>query len=156
MAKSLQHVHPDSVITGWDFSTGSVKCLAFSLAGRTLAEVRLPTDQYEQGGARELNLCQLEGQAHATTRAMANRLRERGLLERWVAGGISATHHTAGRIDGDYLQVRRAICWNDRTLETYHQAGEARLGGDARVRELIGGPWAIRYTLSHLVKDEET
>ena len=29
-----------------------------------------------------------------------------------------------------------------------------RLGGQKRVRQLIGGPWAIRYTLSHLVKDE--
>jgi sugar (pentulose or hexulose) kinase len=28
------------------------------------------------------------------------------------------------------------------------------LGGQARARELIGGPWAIRYSLSHLVKDE--
>jgi sugar (pentulose or hexulose) kinase len=30
-----------------------------------------------------------------------------------------------------------------------------RLGGQDEVRERIGGPWAIRYTLSHLVKDEE-
>src|SRR5262249_12686235 len=30
-----------------------------------------------------------------------------------------------------------------------------RLGGQDRVRAMIGGPWAIRYTLSHLVKDEE-
>src|SRR5438874_451725 len=33
--------------------------------------------------------------------------------------------------------------------------GFARLGGQERVRERIGGPWAIRYSLSHLVKDEE-
>jgi sugar (pentulose or hexulose) kinase len=29
-----------------------------------------------------------------------------------------------------------------------------RLGGDKKVRKLIGGPWAVRYSLSHLVKDE--
>src|SRR5262249_52426554 len=145
MAKTLQHVHPDSVITGWDFSTGSVKCLAFDLAGKTLAEARLPTDLHEPGPVRELNLCQVEGQAVATTRAIAARLREKGRLERWAAGGISATHHTAGRIDRDALQVRRAICWNDRTLEAYHGQGLQRLGGESRVRELIGGPWAIRY-----------
>src|SRR5262249_53305169 len=33
--------------------------------------------------------------------------------------------------------------------------GRERRGGPSRVRDLIGGPWAIRYTLSHLVKDEE-
>src|SRR5262249_698536 len=37
----------------------------------------------------------------------------------------------------------------------YHARGLERLGGQGRVRELIGGPWAIRYTLSHLVKDED-
>src|SRR5205807_677834 len=31
-----------------------------------------------------------------------------------------------------------------------------RLGGPERVQELIGSPWAIRYSLSHLVKDEDT
>jgi sugar (pentulose or hexulose) kinase len=148
-------VPTDGVITGWDFSTGAVKCLAFDLTGRTLAEVRLPTDLWTAGGVSELNLMQLEGQARASTRAIAARLRELGRLSHWVAGGISATHHTAGRIDRDRVQVRRAICWNDHTLAGYHARGLERLGGDARVRQLIGGPWAIRYTLSHLVKDEE-
>src|SRR5207245_487228 len=55
----------------------------------------------------------------------------------------------------DRVQVRRAICWNDHTLAAYHARGLERLGGPSRVRELIGGPWAVRYTLSHLVKDEE-
>jgi sugar (pentulose or hexulose) kinase len=141
-------------VTGWDFSTGAVKCLAFDLDGRTLAEVRLPTDLWTEGGVSELNLMQLEGQARATVRAMAARLRELGRLSRWVTGGISATHHTAGRIDADRVQVRRAICWNDHSLAPYHARGLERLGGQERVRQLIGGPWAIRYTLSHLVKDE--
>jgi sugar (pentulose or hexulose) kinase len=48
------------------------------------------------------------------------------------------------------------ICWNDQTLAQYHAEGQARLGGPARVQELIGGPWAVRYSLSHLVKDEHT
>jgi sugar (pentulose or hexulose) kinase len=154
--ESLQHVPPESVITGWDFSTGAVKCLAFDLEGRTLAEVRLPTDLWTEGGVSELNLMQLEGQAHASVRAIASRLRELGRLNDWVAGGLSATHHTAGRIDTDHVQVRRAICWNDHSLAPHHARGLERLGGQDKVKQLIGGPWAIRYTLSHLVKDEVT
>ena len=45
-----------------------------------------------------------------------------------TAGGVSATHHSAGRIDADHVQVRRAICWNDQTLAEYHAKGLARLG----------------------------
>lgn len=155
MAEHLRCVSKESVVTGWDFSTGAVKCLAFDLQGNTLAEFRLPTDLWTEGGVSELNLLQLEGQARATTRAIADLLREQGRLQHWVGGGISATHHTAGRIDRHRVQVRRAICWNDHTLATYHAEGLERVGGEDRVRELIGGPWAIRYTLSHLVKDEK-
>jgi sugar (pentulose or hexulose) kinase len=144
------------VITGWDFSTGAVKCLAFDLDGNSLAEVRLPTDLWTEGGVSELNLMQLEGQARASVRAIANRLRDLGRLNDWAAGGISATHHTSGRIDRDRAQVRRAICWNDHSLAPYHARGLERLGGQERVQQLIGGPWAIRYSLSHLVKDEAT
>jgi sugar (pentulose or hexulose) kinase len=151
---ALRCVQPDSVIVGWDFSTGAVKCLAFDMDGNTLAEIRLLTDLWTAEGVSELSLLELEGQARASTRAMAARLREVGRAERWVAAGISATHHTAGRIDRDRVPVRRAICWNDHTLGTYHARGLERLGGQERVRELIGGPWAIRYTLSHLLKDE--
>src|SRR5438105_649178 len=107
----LRHVSPNAVITGWDFSTGAVKCLAFDTHGQTLAEVRLPTDLWTVDGVSELNLLQLEGQARASVRAMARRLDELGRLDDWIAGGISATHHTAGRIDQDRIQVRRAICW---------------------------------------------
>jgi sugar (pentulose or hexulose) kinase len=154
MPEPLRHVAPDSVITGWDFSTGGVKCLAFDLAGKALAQVRLPTDLWTEGGVSELNLMQLEGQARASTRAIVQRLRELKRLAHWVAGGISATHHTNGRIDADHNQVRRAICWNDHSLPAYHVRGLERLGGQAAVQKLIGGPWAIRYSLSHLVKDE--
>jgi sugar (pentulose or hexulose) kinase len=156
VTEPLRCVAPESVIAGWDFSTGAVKCLAFDLTGRTLAEVRFPTDLWTAGGVSELNLLQLEGQARASTRALAARLREAGRLGHWVAGGISATHHTAGRIDRDRAPVRRAICWNDHSLAAYHARGLERLGGMERVCGLIGGPWAIRYTLSHLVKDEDT
>lgn len=154
MAEPLRCVSPRTVITGWDFSTGAVKCLAFDLEGQTVAEVRLPTDLWTEGGVSELNLMQLEGQARASTRAMAAKLLHLGRLRDWAAGGISATHHTAGRIDENAVQVRRAICWNDHTLAHYHARGLERLGGQERVKQLIGGPWAIRYTLSHLVKDE--
>ena len=156
MVEPLRCVDPESVVTGWDFSTGAVKCLAFDLSGNTLAEVRLPTDLWTEGGVSELNLMQLEGQARASTRAIAAQLRDSGKLAYWVAGGISATHHTAGRIDLARAQVRRAICWNDHSLAPYHARGLERLGGQQRVQERIGGPWAIRYSLSHLVKDEET
>jgi sugar (pentulose or hexulose) kinase len=142
------------VVVGWDFSTGAVKCLAFAMDGEILAEVRLPTDLWTAGGVSELNLFQLEGQARAGLRAIADRLRELGRLRDWQACGISATHHTAGRINADYLPVRRAICWNDHSLSEFHARGLARLGGQDQVIKLIGGPWAIRYTLSHLVKDE--
>src|SRR6516162_1827755 len=154
VAEPLRCVASDRVITGWDFSTGGVKCLSFDLDGRTLAEVRMPTDLWTEGGVSELNVMQLEGQARASVRAIASRLREQKRLDHWRAGGISATHHTAARIDADHNQVRRAICWNDHSLATYHARGLERLGGQERVRQLIGGPWAIRYTLSHLVKDE--
>src|SRR5438132_3817305 len=154
VAEALRCVAPESVVTGWDFSTGAVKCLAFALDGRTLAEVRLPTDLWTEGGVSELSLLQLEGQARASVRAMAARLRQLGRLDNWATGGISATHHTAGRIDADRVQVRRAICWNDHSLAAYHARGLERLGGQEQVRQRIGGPWAIRYTLSHLVKDE--
>lgn len=156
MAESLRHVSQESVVTGWDFSTGAVKCLAFDLNGKTLAEVRLPTDLWTEGGVSELNLMQLEGQARASVRAIAGQLRKQNRLQDWIAGGISATHHTAGRIDANHVQVRRAICWNDHSLAEFHARGLERLGGQGTVQKLIGGPWAIRYTLSHLVKDEFT
>jgi sugar (pentulose or hexulose) kinase len=154
VAESLRCLTPDTVITGWDFSTGGAKHVAFDLAGRVLAEVRLPTDLWTEQSVSELNLMQLEGQARASTRAMAHRLRDLGRLREWAAGGISATHHTAGRIDRDHVQVRRAICWNDDTLAQYHATGHRRLKGPEQVKALIGGPWASRYTLSHLLKDE--
>ena len=96
---------------------------------------------------------QLEGQARASVRTMASKLRELGRLNDWLAGGISATHHTAARIDRHHNQVRRAICWNDHSLAAYHEKGLARLGGQEAVKHHIGGPWASRYTLSHLLKD---
>ncbi|MFO0880126.1 MAG: FGGY-family carbohydrate kinase [Gemmataceae bacterium] len=154
MAEPLRCAAPDSIIAGWDFSTGAVKCLAFDLDGHTLAEVRLPTDLYTAGNVSELNLMMLEGQARDSTRVLASRLRDLGRLGHWVAGGVSATHHSAGKIDRDRLQVRRAICWNDHSMADYHARGLERLGGQEHVAQLIGGPWAIRYSLSHLVKDE--
>ena len=153
MAKPFR-LSDSALISGWDFSTGSVKVLAFDLDGKVVAEVRLPTDLWTEGGVSELNLMQLEGQAHASTRGLVEQLRQLNRLDDWVAGGISATHHTSGRIDALGNQVRRAICWNDQTLANYHAEGLARLGGQDAVKALIGGPWAERYSLSHWVKDE--
>jgi sugar (pentulose or hexulose) kinase len=159
MTEPLRCVSDDCILTGWDFSTGAVKCLALDLAGRVVAQVNLPTDLWkgepENLAISELNLMQLEGQARASVRGIAARLRDAKRLDDWRAGGISATHHTAGRIDHDRVQVRRAICWNDQTLAAYREQGEKRLGGREAVIKLIGGPWADRYSLSHLVKDED-
>jgi xylulokinase len=159
MNESLRFVPSQSIVVGWDFSTGSLKCLAFGLDGRAVAQVRFPTDLWHgdppHDAVSELSLMQLEGQARASVRAIAGELKAAGRLNDWIAGGISATHHTAGRIDRSHNQIRRAICWNDQTLAAYRVRGERRLGGAKRVRELIGGPWADRYTLSHLVKDED-
>jgi xylulokinase len=154
VVETLRYAPPSSIITGWDFSTGAVKCLAFDLEGQVVAQVRYPTDLWTEASVSELNLMQLEGQARATTRAMAGKLKELGRLQDWIAGGISATHHTSGRIDRAFTQVRRAICWNDHSLLEYHALGLERIGGPERVKQLIGGPWAARYSLSHLVKDE--
>ncbi len=156
MPEAVRCIDPKSVIVGWDFSTGSVKCLAFDLDGNSIAEVRLETDQWIKSKSRELNLMMLEGQARASTRELAAKLRALGRLQDWIAGGISATHHTAGRIDQHNNQVRRAICWNDQTLAQFHAKGLSRIGNQERVIELTGGPWAVRYSLSHLVKDERS
>src|SRR4051794_30691166 len=156
MPQPLRHVPADTVVTGWDFSTGAVKCLAFDLDGNTIAYVRLPTDLWTQPpGVSELNLMQIEGQAYASTRGVVRQLRDHGRLGHWRAGAVPAPPHPAGRIDADGNQVRRVICWNDQSLATYHARGLQLLGGQARAVELTGGPWASRYTLSHLVKDEE-
>lgn len=154
MAQQLRCVGPHTLVAGYDFSTGGVKALAFDLSGTTVAQVRLPTDLWTEGGVSELNLMQLEGQARAATRALVAALRGSGNGGTLAACGISATHHTAGRIDAVGNQVRRAICWNDQTLAKYHAEGLQRLGGQEKAKELTGGPWAVRYSLSHLVKDE--
>jgi len=156
VSEPLQALSPQSIITGWDFSTGACKCLAFDLNGKTLAETRLPTKLVEDNGAVELDLDHLREQANLTTKSIAEQLRDSGRLKDWVASGISATHHTNGRIDAQARQVRRAICWNDQTLAAYHKIGLERLGGQDRARQLTGGPWAVRYSLSHLLKDAAT
>ena len=164
MPEPLRCLPPEAIVVGYDFSTGGAKALAFDLSGNVVATVKLPTDlwtdftptkdalHYRDAGNRELNLMQLEGQARAATRGITAELGDR--VRHWQVAGISATHHSAGRVDARHNQVRRAICWNDQTLAKYHAEGLARLGGDAKAKELTGGPWAVRYSLSHLVKDE--
>ncbi len=97
MTEPLRCTDPKSLIAGWDFSTGGVKCLIFDLKGKVVAETRLPTDLWQgspvEEGLSELNIMQLEGQARASVRAIAAQLRRKKRLGNWVAGGISATHH---------------------------------------------------------------
>src|SRR5207247_445976 len=88
MPEPLRYVADSAILTGFDFSTGTVKGLAFDLDGQTLAEVRLPTDLWTEGGVSELNLMQLEGQARAAVRLLASRLRDQDRLRDWAAIGI--------------------------------------------------------------------
>src|ERR1700684_4076298 len=108
MSEPLRFVPPESVVVGWDFSTGSVKCLAFGMDGQTVAQVRFPTDLFHgeppNGTVAELSLMHLEGQTRASVRGIAAELRAAGRVGDWIAGGISATHHTAGRIDRAHNQ----------------------------------------------------
>lgn len=156
MPELLRCVPHNAVIVGFDFSTGGVKALAFDISGNTVARERFDTELWTEGGVSELNLMQLEGQARASVRALMLAGDLKPHITKWAACGISATHHTAGRIEGRGNQIRRAICWNDQTLAQYHAEGLKRLGGQDRAKELTGGPWAVRYSLSHLVKDEHT
>lgn len=168
MAEPLRCVPPNALVVGWDFSTSAVKALAFNLHGNVVARSAFKNDvwtdyerdphtkQFKDLGNREINLMQLEGQARASARDIAALLDEERMADDWLAAGISATHHTAGWIDSNHNPIRRAICWDDQTLARYHAIGMERLGGPQSVRGLIGGPWAVRYSLSHLVKDEAT
>src|SRR5580692_4685557 len=88
VAERLRCVKPNSIIVGWDFSTGGVKALAFDLHGKLLAHIRLPTDLWTEGGVSELNLMQLEGQAYSSVRAIAAQMLGRGVLHNWAAGGV--------------------------------------------------------------------
>ena len=85
MAEPIRALPDTALITGWDFSTGSVKCLAFDLDGNVVAECRFPTDLYTEGGVSELNLNLLEGQAAATTRGISETLHKLGRLSDWKA-----------------------------------------------------------------------
>src|SRR3954469_12439295 len=127
MSPPLRCVASTALIVGYDFSTGGVKSLAFDLSGNTVAQIRLPTDLWTEGGVSELNLMQLEGQARAATRLIATKLFAVDALKRWPVSGVSAPHHPAGRVGKSFEQVRRAICWNDQTLAEYHAEGLKRL-----------------------------
>lgn len=169
MPEPLRCVPETALVVGWDFSTSAVKALAFNMQGNVVARSWFKNDvwidytpdpdnreRYIDSGNREINLMQLEGQARASAREMEALLAEERFEDDWLAAGISATHHTAGLIDANNNQIRRAICWDDQTLAKYHAIGMDRLGGPDAVRKLIGGPWAVRYSLSHLVKDAST
>lgn len=153
--EQLKYVEPNELIAGLDFSTGSVKGLLLTPTGETVAEVKYPAEQLGTDGVREMSITELAKQAK-TVIVDLGRWLAKNPKSRLAACGISATHHTAGRIDAANHEVRRMICWNDQTLAKYHAEGLVRIGGPARVQELLGGPWAERYSLSHLVKDEST
>ena len=91
MPETLRCTQDNAIVTGWDFSTGSVKCVAFDLRGNIVAQVSMPTDLWfgtpddagkiDDFGIVELNLMQLEGQARASTRAIAAQLRGKKRLQ---------------------------------------------------------------------------
>ena len=106
MTEPLRHVADRAVVAGFDFSTGAVKGLAFDLDGTAVAEVRLPTDLWTEGGVAELNLMQLEGQARSVVRLLAARLRDLGRLDDWavVGGPHDRPKVAAGRIPRTFQQ----------------------------------------------------
>ena len=143
MAEPLRCVKPETIVTGWDFSTGAVKCLAFDLDGKSVAEVRLPWKPLDRRRRVELNLMQLEGQARATRAFIWPVVSEAGpsaLGCRWHLGRTTPPAASTPTASGS-----SRVCWNDHSLADYHSEGLQRLGGQDRVRDLIGGPWAIRY-----------
>ena len=158
MTSPLRFVARDSVITGWDFSTGAVKCLAFDLDGKTLAEVRLPTDLWTQGR-------RVGTEPSAAGRTGPGQRAGHGSQAAQTWAGLSTGRPAAsrpritraGRIDQDRVQVRRAICWNDQSLMPYHERGLEEAGrpeeGARPDRRPLGDSL---LALSHLVKDEET
>ena len=136
MAEPLRCVPADSVITGWDFSTGAVKCLAFDLDGQTLAEVRLPTDLWTRGRrlGTEPDAARRPGPGqHAGHRRPAARPGPAGTTGSPAASRPRITPPAASTATA--CQVRRAICWNDHTPgRAITPAAWQRLGGQERVK----------------------
>ena len=155
MANALKFVPQSTIITGWDFSTSGVKCLAFDVDGNTLADVRLPTDLWTKGGVSELSVVQLEGQARGSVRAIATALRSLGRLDDWRAGGISATHHTSGRIDARTTGFAGRFAGTTRASPSSTRKDSN--GSAVRTRcakSVVHGPSAIASAT--FVKDEKT
>ncbi len=159
MSEPLRFVPAEGLVVGWDFSTGSVKCLVFGMDGQTVAEVRLPTDLSNGDPANpavsELNLMQLEGQARrASVRGIAAEFKAAGRLTTGLPAAFR--RHITPPAVSTAITIRSAGPFAG-TIKRWRvtSRGERRLGGAKRVRELVGGPWADRYTLSHLVKDED-
>ena len=142
----------DALIAGYDFSTGGVKVRAFDIAGNTVAGVRLPTDLWTEGGVSELNLMQLGGsgprrdpgsRAGAGIECKASR-RDRHLRD--APHGRPDRREPQPGPPGDLLE--RSDAGEPTTPRDSHASA-----GRTACRSLVGGPWAVRYSLSHLVKD---
>ena len=157
MAEPLRCVPSDSVITGWDFSTGAVKCLAFDLDGRPLAEVRLPTDLWterrrlraEPDAAGRPGPGQRAG--HRRPAARAGPAAALGRRRHLGHAPHRRPHRRRPRPGPPGHLLERPYAWPPTTPAAWN-ASAARSAS----AQLIGGPWAVRYTLSHLVKDEAT
>jgi len=125
VAESLRCVAPESIITAGTFSTG-----ASNASPSNWAAIPWPKSACRPtGGPRgclELNLMQLEGQAVASVRAIAARLRELGRLHNWAAAVSRPHHHTSGRIDVDRVQC-----------------GGPSAGTITRWRSIMPGDWNV-------------
>ena len=93
-----------------DSSTGGVKALAFDLSGQTVPRRCGFHRSVDRGRGIGTEPDAARRAVPAATRAIADALANRTRRKHWIACGISATHHTAGRIDWYGNQVRRAIC----------------------------------------------
>jgi len=96
---------------------------------------------------------QLEGQARASVRAIAAKLRELDRLQDWVAAA-SLRLTTPRRIDANHNQVRRPFVGTIIPWPLFMPGARASRGQE-KVKQLIGGPGHSLYP-EHLVKDEVT
>ena len=150
MQNQLKCVPENAVLTGWDFSTGAVKCLAFDLDGNVLAETRFPTElAIGPDGSIELNLLQLEGQARQTLREITAKLRELGRLDDWLAGDPKRFEGRFAVTSPAPHTLRLVPC--EETLKKLYRSVEIELAPDGasiaavRLEENTGDRLEIRF-----------
>jgi len=143
---------PESIIHRLDFSTGASNASPSNWAAIPWPKSACrPTG--DQGGVSELNLMQLEGQAVASVRAIAARLRELGRLAQLGRRRYLGHPPHLRRIDVDRGAGAAGHLLERSLAGEVYARGLERLGGPQRVQELIGAP-GHPLQPEPLVKDE--